>query len=177
MEDKTWQAMIKARGHQNPPLRPRSRTAGFWGAIMGAKNLTTLAHFILSPRPTPRMKEWPRMNKESPNSLETLPRTILFSAFQIQERKNGTPSKAASQSAPRKRTSTVGHPWGYSVGAIQWETVTSTLNAPNQRSGRINEEMTPKQCGLGCRNSQRVWEGGWWDEHSSNDLHDQQMKG
>ena len=99
------------------------------------------------------------MNKESPNSLETLLRTILFSVFQIQEGKNGTPSKAAFQSGPRKRASTVGHPWGYSVGAIQEETVTSALNAPNQCSGRINEEMTPEQCGLGCRNSQRVWEG------------------
>ena len=117
---------------------------------VGPKNLTIPAHFILSPRPTPRRKKWLRTNKESLNSLETLPRTILFSAFQILEGKNGISSKAASQSAPRKRTSTVGHPWGYGVGAIQGETVTSALNAPNQRFGRINEEMTPEQCGLGC---------------------------
>ena len=70
-------------------------------------------------------------NKESPNSLETLPRTILFLTFQIPEGKNGMLSKAASQSAPRKRKSIVGHSWGYGVGAIQGETVTSTLNAPN----------------------------------------------
>ena len=98
---------------------------------MGLNNLTTSAHFILSPRPTLRRKKWLRTNKESSNSLETLLRTILFSAFQIPEGKNGTPSKAASQSTPRKRTSTVGHPWGYGVGAIQGETVTSALNAPN----------------------------------------------
>ena len=58
--------------------------------------MTTLVHFILSPKPTSRREKWPRTNKENPNSLETLPRTILFSAFQISEGKNGTPSKAAS---------------------------------------------------------------------------------
>ena len=72
--------------------------------------MTTPAHFILSQRPTPKRKKWPRTNKESPNSLETLLRTILFFASQIPEGKKGTPSKAASQSTPRKRTSIVGHP-------------------------------------------------------------------
>ena len=127
---------------------------------MGSKNLTTPAHFILSPRPTPRREEWPRTNKESPNSIKTLPRMILFSTSQIPGGKNGTPIKAAPQSAPIKRTSTVGYPWAYGVGIIQGETVTSALNAPNQHSDCINEEMTPEQCGLGCRNSQRIWEGG-----------------
>ena len=41
------------------------------------KNLATLAHFISSPRPTPRRKKCPRMNEKSPNCQETLPRTIL----------------------------------------------------------------------------------------------------
>ena len=36
--------------------------------------------------------------------------------------------------------------------------------------------MTPEQYCLGCRNSQKVWEGGRWDKHSSSDLHDQQME-
>ena len=79
----------------------------------------------------PRKEKCPRTYKESSNSLETLPRTILFSASQIPGGKNGTLSKAASKSAPRKRTSMVGHPWGYGVGVIQGETVTSALNAPN----------------------------------------------
>ena len=98
---------------------------------MGPKNLTTLAHFILSPRPTPRREKWPRMIKERPNSLETLSRTILLSASQILGGKNSTLAKAASQSAPRRRTSTVGYLWAYGVGTIQGETVTSALNAPN----------------------------------------------
>ena len=127
---------------------------------VGPKNLTTPTLFILSPRPTPRREEWPRTNKESPNSLETLSRMILFSTSQIPGGKNGVPTKVAPQSAPIKRTSTVGYPWAYGVGTIQGKTVTSALNAPNQRSNRINEEMTPEQCGLGYRNSQRVWEGG-----------------
>ena len=37
--------------------------------------------------------------------------------------------------------------------------------------------MTPEQYCLGCCNSQKVWEGGRWDKHSSSDLHDQQMEG
>ena len=99
--------------------------------FVGPKNLTTPTHFILNPRLMPRRKEWPRTNKENPNSLETLPRTILLSASQIPGGKSSTPAKAASQSAPRRRTSTVGHPWTYGVGTIQGETVTSALNAPN----------------------------------------------
>ena len=37
--------------------------------------------------------------------------------------------------------------------------------------------MTPEQYCLGCCDSQKVWEDGRWDKHSSSDLHDQQMKG
>lgn len=29
--------------------------------------------------------------------------------------------------------------------------------------------MTLEQCCLGCCNSQKVWEGGWWNRHSSSD--------
>ena len=98
---------------------------------VGPKNLTTPAHFILSPRLMPRREKWSRTNKESPNSLETSPRKILLSASQIPGGKNSTLAKAASQNAPRRRTSTVGYPWVYGVGTIQGETVTSALNAPN----------------------------------------------
>ena len=100
-------------------------------SYVGPKNLTTPAHFILSLRPTPRREKWLRTNKESPNSLETLPRTILLSASQIPGGKSSTPAKVAFQSAPRRRTSTIGYPWAYGVGTIQGETVTSVLNAPN----------------------------------------------
>ena len=131
MEDKTWQTMTKARCHQNPPLCLRSRTTGFWWGIVGPKNLTTLAHFIMSPRPTLRREKWLRMDKERTNSLETLSRTILLSASQTPGGKNSTPAKAASQSTLKRRTNTVGYPWAYGVGTIQGETVTSVLNAPN----------------------------------------------
>jgi len=50
------------------------------------------------------------MDKESPNGLETLPRTILLSASQIPRGENSTPAKATSQIAPRRRISTVGYP-------------------------------------------------------------------
>ena len=98
---------------------------------MGQNNLTTSVHFILGPKLAPRREKWLRTNKESLNGLKTLPRTILLSASQIPGGKNSMPAKAASQSAPRRRTSTVGYPWTYGVRAIQEETVTSALNAPN----------------------------------------------
>ena len=37
--------------------------------------------------------------------------------------------------------------------------------------------MTPEQYRLDCCNSQKVWEGGRWDKHLSDDLYDQQMEG
>ena len=79
---------------------------------------------------------------------------------EIIEGRSSTPSRAASQSIPRKRTSTVGRPWEPNEGVIQGETVTSALNEYNQCSGHINEEMTPEQCCFGCCDSQKVWEGG-----------------
>ena len=99
--------------------------------FVGSKNSTTSAHFVLGSRPAPRREKWPRTDKESPNGLEMLPRTILLSTSQIPRGKNSTPAKAASQSAPRRRTSTVGYPWAYGAGAVQGETITSALNAPN----------------------------------------------
>ena len=46
---------------------------------MGLKNLATPAHFILSPRPTPRKKKCPRTNEESPNFQAVSLRKILSS--------------------------------------------------------------------------------------------------
>jgi len=70
--------------------------------IVGPKNLATLAHFVLGPRPMPRRGKCPRMYNESPNGLEMLPRTIPSSAFQNPKGQNGMPSKAASQNAPQR---------------------------------------------------------------------------
>ena len=53
---------------------------------VGPKNSTTLAHFIQSPRLTPRRKKHPRINKESPSCREASPRTILSSANRNRER-------------------------------------------------------------------------------------------
>ena len=47
------------------------------------------------------------------------------------EGESGTPPRAASQSVLRESTSAMSQSWEYSGGAIQGETVTSTLNARN----------------------------------------------
>ena len=86
-EDKTRPAVTYARGHRNPPPRPRSWTTGFWGAIVGPKNLETLTHFTLSPRPMSRRKKCLSTNEEGPNCQETLPRTILSSTNRDHGRK------------------------------------------------------------------------------------------
>ena len=54
--------------------------------IVGSKNSATSAHFIQSPRPTPRRKKHPRINKESPCCQEASPRTILSSANRNREK-------------------------------------------------------------------------------------------
>ena len=72
----------------------------------------------------------PKTCSKNPNGLEMQPRTILSSASQNLEGKNGTPSKAAPKVLPEERMSTVGLAWGYNVGAVQGKTVTSALNAP-----------------------------------------------
>ena len=102
-EDRTWQAMTRARGHQNPPLRPGSRTAGFWGAIVGPKILETPAYFISSSRPMPMRKKCPRTNKEGPNCQETLPRTILFSANRNHRRRKRHATKGSFPGHPKEK--------------------------------------------------------------------------
>ena len=47
---------------------------------MGPKDLEILTHFISSPRPMPRMKKYPRTNKESPDCQDILPMMTLSSA-------------------------------------------------------------------------------------------------
>ena len=95
--------MIKARGHQNPPLRPRRWIVGFLGAIVGSKNLATPAHFILSPRPTPRKKKCPRTNEESSNCQAALLRTILSSANQDYRREEWYAIKGSLVEHPKKK--------------------------------------------------------------------------
>ena len=49
---------------------------------VGSKSSATSTHLVQSPRPMPRRKKRPMMNKESLNCQETLPRTILSSVNQ-----------------------------------------------------------------------------------------------
>ena len=53
---------------------------------VGPKELATPAYFISSPRSMPRKKKCQRMNKESPDRQDMLPRTTLSSANQDHER-------------------------------------------------------------------------------------------
>ena len=60
----------------SPPEEPDNRILR---GYCGAKEFGNPAYFISSPRPMPRRKKCPRMNKEGPSCQEMLPRTILFS--------------------------------------------------------------------------------------------------
>ena len=70
---------------------------------MGSKDLATLTHFILSPKPTPRRKKCPRTNEESPNCQETSPRTILFLANQDHRREERHAIKGSLPKHPKKK--------------------------------------------------------------------------
>ena len=98
---------------------------------VGSKNSTTLAHFIQSPRPMPRRKKCPRMNKESPNCQETSPRTILSSANRDHKEERHALKDGLPGHPKKKRTSTVGQPWEHGGWAILGEAITSVLNAHN----------------------------------------------
>ena len=71
--------------------------------FVGSKNLATLAHFILSPRPMPRKKECPRTNKESPNCRKVSLRTILFSANRDHRREKQHAIKGRLTEHPKKK--------------------------------------------------------------------------
>ena len=97
---------------------------------MGSKNSTASAHFIQSPRPMPRRKKYPKINKESPNSQETSSRTILSSANRDHKKEGRHAFKDSLSGHPKKkRTNIVGQPWEHGGGAIPGEVVTSALNA------------------------------------------------
>ena len=68
---------------------------------MGPKNLANLAHFISSPRLTPRRKKCPTTNKEGLNCQETLPRTILFFATRDHGRRKRHATKDSLPERPK----------------------------------------------------------------------------
>ena len=72
----------------------------------------------------------PKTSIKIPNSLGMQPRRTMSSASQGLKRKNDTSSKAASKALPEEKASRMGHAWGYSVGLVQGEDITSALNAP-----------------------------------------------
>ena len=69
-------------------------------------------------------------SSKSPNGLEMQLRMTLSSASQGLKGKNDTSSKATSEVLPEEKASRMGLAWGYSVGMVQGNDVTSALNAP-----------------------------------------------
>ena len=96
---------------------------------VGSKNSATLAHFIQSPRPMPRRKKCPRMNKESPNCQETSPRTILSSASQDHKKEK---QHAVKDSLP-------GHPM--KKGLTQWDSHRSMVEKQFQEKLSHSHQM------------------------------------
>ena len=174
-EDRIWQAIQRPRGHQNPHLCLRSRTAWFWGAIVGPKDLGTPTHFISGPWPMLRKKKCPRKNKENPDCQDILPRTTLSSADQGHGRRKWHTLEGSPPRRPKQKDQHSGPTMGAWWRSNSRKAVTSALNACSWQSSHINEEMTPKQYHPVCCNSQQVEKGGRWDRHSSGNLHDQQM--
>ena len=127
--DKDWQVLTEAWCLQNPPLRLRIRTVGFWGAIVGPENLYPgpLSIKAQGPRQGEKLS---RTSSERPNSLEMQLRMTLSSASRGLKGNNDTSSEAASKALPAEKVSRMVLARGYSVGVVQGEDVTSTLNAP-----------------------------------------------
>ena len=79
---------------------------------MGLKELAASAHFISSPWPMPRKKKCPRMNKESLDCQDVLPRTTLSSADQDHERGRCHATKGSllegPNGRPKRRGSAIG---------------------------------------------------------------------
>ena len=72
----------------------------------------------------------PRTSIKIPNSLGMQLRMTMSSASQGLKEKNDMPSKAISKTLPEEKVSGMGLAWGCSMGMVQGEDVTSTLNAP-----------------------------------------------
>ena len=82
---------------------------------VGPKDLGTPAHFISSPRPTPRRKKCLRTNEEGPNCQETLPRIILFSTNRDHGRRKRHTTKGSLPERPKGK-----HKCNETVMGVQW---------------------------------------------------------
>ena len=71
--------------------------------IVGSKNSTAPAYFIQGPRPMPRRKKHPRMNKESPSCQETSPGTILSSANRNRKKEEQYALKNSLPGRPKQK--------------------------------------------------------------------------
>ena len=56
MKGRAKRTIIRAWHHQNPPIRPKGRKTGFWGAIVGPNNLWPWPILTLGPKA--RAEEW-----------------------------------------------------------------------------------------------------------------------
>ena len=79
---------------------------------VGAKDLGTPAHFISSPRPIPRRKKCPRMNKGNPDCQDILSRTTLSSTDQNHRRGN----RYVARGSPLKHPKRSSEPNGPAIG-------------------------------------------------------------
>ena len=89
MKDRVKRAIIKAWHYQNPPLQPKGRTVGFWGAIVGPNSLWPWSIYLLGPKAWAEKGYSPESIIQVQNSLGTQPRTIQSSACPGSHRKEG----------------------------------------------------------------------------------------
>ena len=96
---------------------------------VGSKNSTTLAHFIQSPRPMPRRKKCPRMNKESLNCQETSSRKILSLGNQDHKKEKRHAVKDSLPGHPKKK------------GLTQWDSHRSMVEKQFQEKLSHSHQM------------------------------------
>ena len=110
----------------NKPLRIKNSIF----ILVGSKNSAVPTHFIQGPRPMPRRKKHPRMNKESPSCQKTSPRTILSSANQNRKKEERHAFKDSLPGRPKQKILTQ---WASHESMVkeqfQEKAVTSALNA------------------------------------------------
>ena len=89
--------------HFNYNYRQKFKTKTLLLMFVGPKELETPTHFISSPWLMPRKKKCPRMNKESLDHQDVLPRTTLSSADQDHERGRCHATKGSLLECPNGR--------------------------------------------------------------------------